>query len=187
MSHSYCARNVSLIRANCSRFQVGENNDFMPSNQTHSEGNDDQAFWGLAAMAAAEMNFPNPPAKSPQWLALAQAVFNEQAARWDTQNCKGGLRWQIFPFNNGYDYKNSISNGCFFHLAARLARYTGNNTYLTIAERSYEWMSSIGISPTPPCFGLCASVICFCASRCSCSDCVDFRTADVFVCGIRRN
>lgn len=130
------------------RFQVGDDNDYMPANQTHSEGNDDQAFWGLAAMAAAEMNFPNPPAKKPQWLALAQAVFNEQVARWDTQNCGGGLRWQIFPFNNGYDYKNSISNGCLFHLGARLARYTGNSTYMTYAERSFDWMSSAGLLDT---------------------------------------
>lgn len=117
----------------------------MPANQTHSEGNDDQAFWGLAAIAAAEMNFQNPPAKKPQWLALAQAVFNEQIDRWDPQNCNGGLRWQIFPFNSGYDYKNSISNGCLFHLAARLARYTGNQTYLTYAERSFEWISTVGM------------------------------------------
>jgi mannan endo-1,6-alpha-mannosidase len=116
----------------------------MPANQTHSEGNDDQSFWGLAAMAAAEMNFPNPPSSKPQWLALAQAVFNEQIARWDSENCGGGLRWQIFPFNNGYDYKNAISNGCLFHLAARLARYTGNSTYLTYSERSYDWISSVG-------------------------------------------
>jgi mannan endo-1,6-alpha-mannosidase len=127
-------------------FQTGANNDFMPTNQTHSEGNDDQSFWALAAMSAAEMNFPNPPAKSPSWLALAQAVFNEQVQRWDTQNCNGGLRWQIFPFNNGYDYKNSISNGCHFHLAARLARYTGNNTYFEVADRVYTWMSDISIS-----------------------------------------
>ena len=119
----------------------------MPANQTHSEGNDDQCFWGLAAIAAAEMNFPNPPANQPQWLALAQAVFNEQIGRWDTENCGGGLRWQIFPFNSGYDYKNSISNGCLFHLAARLARYTGNQSYVDYAERSYTWMNDIG-SPT---------------------------------------
>jgi len=126
-------------------FQVGANNDYMPANQTDSEGNDDQAFWGLAAMAAAEMDFPNPPANKPQWLALAQAVFNEQVSRWDPSNCGGGLRWQIFPFNNGYDYKNSISNGCLFHLAARLARYTGNSTYMTYAERTFDWMNEIGI------------------------------------------
>jgi mannan endo-1,6-alpha-mannosidase len=116
----------------------------MPANQTHSEGNDDQCFWGIAAIAAAEMNFPNPPKNKPQWLALAQAVYNEQISRWDPQNCNGGLRWQIFPFNSGYDYKNSISNGCLFHLASRLARYTGNMTYMYYAERQFDWLQAVG-------------------------------------------
>lgn len=88
-------------------FQVGDQNDYMPSNQTLTEGNDDQGFWGLAVMSAAENNFPNPPADKPQWLALAQAVFNTQAARWDTEYCNGGLRWQIYKWNRGYDYKVS--------------------------------------------------------------------------------
>jgi len=104
------------------------------------QGNDDQAFWAFAAMSAAEVNFPAPPDKSPSWLALAQAVFNLQVSRWDPQHCGGGLRWQIFPFNNGYDYKNAISNGAFFQLAARLARYTGNQTYADWAEKSYDWV-----------------------------------------------
>jgi mannan endo-1,6-alpha-mannosidase len=130
-------------------FQVGDNDDYMPANQTHSEGNDDQCFWGLAAIAAAEMNFPNPPSNQPQWLALAQAVFNEQMGRWDPQNCGGGLRWQIFPFNSGYDYKNSISNGCLFHLGARLARYTGNWTYVDYCDQIYTWMNDIGIPVSP--------------------------------------
>ena len=106
---------------------------------TISQGNDDQAFWAFAAMSAAEMKFPEPPPKQPSWLSLAQAVFNEQVSRWDTQNCGGGLRWQIFTFNKGYNYKNSISNGGFFQLAARLARYTGNDTYAQWAEKSYDW------------------------------------------------
>lgn len=132
-------------------FQVGQNNDYMPANQTHSEGNDDQCFWALAAMSAAELNFPNPPSDKPQWLALAQAVFNEQWSRWDTQNCGGGLRWQIFPFNSGYDYKNSISNGCLFHLGARLGRYTGNQSYVTTAEQIYTWMGTVGTKPERRC------------------------------------
>ena len=77
-------------------FQVGDKADYMPRNQTKTEGNDDQGFWGLAAMTAAEYKFPDPPDDKPQWLALAQAVFNTQAARWDTEHCGGGLRWQIF-------------------------------------------------------------------------------------------
>ncbi|KAK0387799.1 hypothetical protein NLU13_4044 [Sarocladium strictum] len=120
--------------------QVGEHNDYMPKAQVLNEGNDDQGFWGLAVMAAAEYNFPNPPEDKPQWLGLAQAVFNTQAARWDEGHCGGGLRWQIFEWNNGYDYKNSISNGCFFAIAARLALFTGNTSYSDWAERTWDWM-----------------------------------------------
>jgi mannan endo-1,6-alpha-mannosidase len=126
-------------------FQVGPNNDYMPPNQTKTEGNDDQGFWGLAAMSAAELNYPNPPSNEPQWLALAQAVFNTQAARWDTTSCGGGLKWQIFTFNNGYNYKNSISNGCFFNLGARLAKYTDNATYAEWASKTWDWVSTIGL------------------------------------------
>jgi mannan endo-1,6-alpha-mannosidase len=96
-------------------------------------------------MSAAETNFQNPPSDQPQWLALAQAVFNTQAARWDTSSCGGGLRWQIFTFNNGYNYKNSIANGCFFNIAARLAAYTGNQTYADWAVKTWDWMNAIGL------------------------------------------
>lgn len=88
------------------------------------------------------MRFPNPPSKEPSWLALAQAVFNRQAGRWDTQHCNGGLRWQFNAFNNGWMDKNSISNGCFFQLAARLARYTKNETYGIWADKVYDWMEA---------------------------------------------
>ena len=120
-------------------WQAGPDDDYMTPNQTKTEGNDDQGFWGMAAMAAAEQKFPNPPAGKPGWLALAQGVFNTQAGRWDTQYCNGGLRWQIFTFNTGYDYKNSISNGCFFNLGARLALYTGNDSYAQWAEKTFNW------------------------------------------------
>ncbi|KAI0111094.1 glycosyl hydrolase family 76-domain-containing protein [Nemania sp. FL0031] len=123
--------------------QVGPYNDFMPPNQTLTEGNDDQGFWGMAAMSAAEYNFQNPKDGQPQWLALAQAVFNTQAARWDTQYCNGGLRWQIFTWNNGFNYKNSISQACFFNLAARLALYTGNSTYADWAVKTWDWMAGV--------------------------------------------
>ncbi|KAL2136396.1 hypothetical protein VTI74DRAFT_3830 [Chaetomium olivicolor] len=121
-------------------FQVGPNNDYMPPNQTMTEGNDDQGFWGMAVLSAAEYNFQNPPSDKPQWLALAQAVFNTQAARWEEQDCGGGLRWQIFTWNNGFNYKNSISQACFFNIAARLARYTGNQSYAEWADRTWDWM-----------------------------------------------
>ncbi|KAK5115102.1 hypothetical protein LTR62_001799 [Meristemomyces frigidus] len=130
-------------------FQTGPDNDFMPPNQTKSEGNDDQGFWGMAAMSAAELKFPNPPSTEPQWLALAQAVFNSQALRWDNTSCGGGLKWQIFTFNNGYNYKNAISNGCFFNLASRLGYYTKNQTYFDWADRMWDWVTEVSlVSPT---------------------------------------
>lgn len=126
-------------------FQVGPDENYMPPNQSKSLGNDDQAFWGIAAMTAAEANFPNPPADQPQWLALALAVFNSQTVRWDTTSCGGGLKWQIFTFNNGYNYKNAISNGCFFNLGARLAMYTGNASYAEQADKMWDWSRSVGL------------------------------------------
>ncbi|EEQ91658.1 hypothetical protein RJZ56_005408 [Blastomyces dermatitidis] len=128
--------------------QVGRNKDFQPANQSQTSGNDDQGFWGITAMGAAEAKFPNPPPDQPQWLALAQAVFHTQAERWHNETCNGGLKWSINTWGTGWHYKNTISNGCFFNLAARLARYTGNETYFRWAESSWNWVSGVGlISP----------------------------------------
>lgn len=127
-------------------FQTGTGDDFLPANQTKDEGNDDQVFWAFTAMDAAELNFPEPTtAGTPSWLSLAQAVFNEMAGRWDTGTCGGGLRWQIYTFNAGYDYKNSISNLGLFQLAARLARYTDNSTYSDWAEKTWDWYSQASL------------------------------------------
>ncbi|KID74971.1 Mannan endo-1,6-alpha-mannosidase DCW1 [Metarhizium brunneum] len=121
--------------------QVGGSADYMTENYSLSLGNDDQAFWGMSALLAAETRFPNPPADKPQWLALAQSVWATQAdpSRHD-ELCGGGLHWQIPPTNKGYDYKNTISNGCFFNMGARLARYTNNDTYAKYAEASWDWI-----------------------------------------------
>ena len=92
-------------------------------------------------MTAAERKFTAPPSSSPSWLQIAQKVFDAQAIRWDNKTCTGGLRWQIFTFNAGYNYKDSISNGQLMQLAARLYAYTKNQTYATWAEEAYTWAS----------------------------------------------
>lgn len=125
--------------------QIGDEPTYMPQNQSRSLGNDDQGFWGIAAMTAAEKKFPNPPDDKPSWLTLAMGVFNSQTLRWEEKYCGGGLRWQIFSLNNGFDYKNTISNGVFFQLGARLARYTKNDTYAEWADRAYNWTKAIGL------------------------------------------
>ncbi|KAH8804955.1 glycosyl hydrolase family 76-domain-containing protein [Xylogone sp. PMI_703] len=128
--------------------QVGPEFDYMMPNHQKDEGNDDQAFWGFACMSAAEKGYPEPSKYNSSipytWLQLTENLWNTQVRRWDTDNCGGGLRWQIFPFNSGYTYKNSVSNGAFFQLSARLARFTGNKTYLDWAEKSFEWSQNVG-------------------------------------------
>ncbi|KAL1799360.1 hypothetical protein ACET3X_003397 [Alternaria dauci] len=115
---------------------------FLPTNQTAKIFNEDQSLWALAAMAAAESDFPKPENKS--WVEYAAEVFDAQVPRWDDETCNGGLRWAIFPFQAGYDYKNAASNGDFFLLAARLARFTGNETYFEWADKSFTWAQDIG-------------------------------------------
>jgi mannan endo-1,6-alpha-mannosidase len=127
--------------------QIGDYNAFMPQNQSSTLGNDDQAFWGMAAMSAAENSLPDlPEDQGPSWLALAQATFNTQYVRWNTEACGGGLKWQIYPFNGGYDYRNTISNGCFFNIAARLYKYTGNETYAEWANKAWDWEFAVGFA-----------------------------------------
>jgi mannan endo-1,6-alpha-mannosidase len=116
-------------------------NDFMMPDAT---GNDDQAWWALSALTAAENGVPV-PAGAPTFLSMAQNVFNEQKARWDESTCGGGLRFKINAGDAGYDYKSSIANGLFFQLAARLAKFTSDADARAWAEKSYTWVASAGL------------------------------------------
>ncbi|KAJ5779129.1 CAZyme family GH76 [Penicillium paradoxum] len=122
-------------------WQKGSDNDYFPSNYSQYLGNDDQVFWGLAAMTAGELNFPQRDGE-PSWVSLAAGVFNGQVPRWDMTACGGGLRWQIWPYQDGYSMKNAISNGGLFQLSARLALYTKNATYAEWAEKIWDWSAT---------------------------------------------
>jgi mannan endo-1,6-alpha-mannosidase len=129
------------------QFQVGDYNAYMPANQTRTLGNDDQSCWGLAAMTAAEVGLAKP--KNGEWADYATNVWETQAQRLDQQEnngtCGGGLKWQIFLFNAGYNYKNAFSNGNFFLLSARLAKFTGNATYTHYANKVFKWSQDVGL------------------------------------------
>ena len=124
------------------QFQIGPEENYNPPNQSKNMGVDDQAFWAFTAMDAAEAGLPDVGGDAPSWLALAQAVFNFQHSLWDTATCGGGMRWQVYSFNAGYNLKNTISNGGNFQLAARLALYTNNQTYGDWAEQMWDWMAA---------------------------------------------
>ncbi|KAI9154960.1 Mannan endo-1,6-alpha-mannosidase [Paramyrothecium foliicola] len=130
-------------------FQASGTENFMPENQTRTIGNDDQCLWALSALLAAENDFPSPSKDELQWLDLAKNTFEDMKVRLDNEGkdsaCDGGLRWQIFPFNAGYDYKNTISNGCLLNLGAGLAKATGNSTYSKTAEEQWKWLETVGL------------------------------------------
>jgi hypothetical protein len=95
-------------------------------------------------MTAAERAFPSSTG-SPSWLDIAVNVFNSQASRWDTQACGGGIRQQIMPSSDGFNYKDSLTNGLFFLHASRLYRFTGNKTYGDWAIKAYDWMEQTSL------------------------------------------
>lgn len=115
---------------------------------TGSKGNDDQMFWGIAAMTAAEYKFPNRPS-GDTWLTLAEGVFYDQSGDsgqgWETTICEGGLRWQKFIAQSGYVMKNAVSNGGFMMLAARLALYNQKDSYGKWAEKVWNWANTAGM------------------------------------------
>lgn len=129
----------------------GDGLDLMPGNQSKNEGNDDQVFWAFSMMSAAEYKLPDPPSDKPGWLAMTQSVFNQFLNRYTKEvadgNCDGGMRWQIYPYLDGFKYKNTASNGGFFHLGARLAMYTRNESYALWAEKVFDWMSQSPLLP----------------------------------------
>ena len=119
---------------------------FMPFNQTRGSGNDDQGFWAMAGLQAAELGLPGADGL-PTWVDLAKNVFEALTVRWDLDAdvCKnGGLRWMVLPSSAGYNYKNTISTAVLANLGARIARHTGNATYADWADKSWTWLTDIG-------------------------------------------
>ncbi|KAL1837102.1 hypothetical protein VTJ49DRAFT_4282 [Mycothermus thermophilus] len=145
-SHYTGDKSYDRIIARALLDQVGPEFDYMSPAHFGQEGNDDQAFWGFAVMSAAERNFPQPDETVPSWLEMGANLWNSQIRRWNTSACGGGLLWQIFPDNpNGLDYRNTVSNGGLFQISARLARATGNDTYLEWAEKVWDWTEAVGM------------------------------------------
>ena len=141
--------NKEVLQALLAPSNLGPDHAYMPPIHADEEGNDDLFFWGSAVLSAAERNFPQPDSSLPTWLEISDNVFRQLTGRWDTKKCGGGLYWQILASNpNGMTYKNSVSNGGLFQLSARLARATGNSTYLDWAEKTWDWLAETGIVDT---------------------------------------
>lgn len=134
---------------------IGENRDFVPAAQYGWEANDDQAYWVFAALTALEYDFEPLPCDGTaadgtclnSWLALSTNAFHLFASRYEADNgtCNGGLKWQYRTEESGYYYKNSVTNAGFFQTAARLARYSGDQTFADWATRVWDWSTGVGL------------------------------------------
>jgi mannan endo-1,6-alpha-mannosidase len=136
---------------------IGPAFDFDAPAQAAWEANDDQMYWVYNALTAMEYDFePLPCIASADggcensWLSIGTNGFEDFVTRWNEDNstCGGGLQWQYNPEAAGFIYKNAVTNGGFFQTAARLARYTGNQTFADWATTIWDWSAAIGIIST---------------------------------------
>ncbi|KAK5627378.1 hypothetical protein RRF57_003093 [Xylaria bambusicola] len=131
-------------------WQRGPNNDYLSPNWTASTGNDDQAVWAMAALLAAETGFTKPTEDDlTSWINLTQNVYNEQASpdrRVSNGSCEGGLRWQIFPTNNGYNYVATSASAAYANIGARLSFWNGGNeTQANSVKDTFDWLQAAGL------------------------------------------
>jgi predicted alpha-1,6-mannanase (GH76 family) len=95
---------------------------------------DDNGWWALAWVAAFDMT------RDSRYLDTAKSIFAHNTGGWD-EDCRGGLWW-----NTARNYKNAITNELFLTLAALLHQRTpGDSSYLTWAQREWEWFHASGL------------------------------------------
>ncbi|KAM6520187.1 hypothetical protein FALCPG4_013740 [Fusarium falciforme] len=126
--------------------QTGDGHDYMPENHTASLGNDDQGFWGMSAMLAAENKFPQPSRRQGPMARPRPGRLDDTGP---SQPTRQGVQWRLamadsfLPMLVTTTRIVAIANGCFFNLGARLARYTGNSTYAKYAEETWDWLWAV--------------------------------------------
>jgi predicted alpha-1,6-mannanase (GH76 family) len=98
---------------------------------------DDNGWWALAWVTAFDVT------REDRYLDAAKTIFTHNTAGWD-DTCGGGLWW-----NTAKTYKNAITNELFLTLAALLhQRTSGDKSYLTWAQREWDWFSASGLIGT---------------------------------------
>ncbi len=102
--------------------------------------NDDDGWWGLAWLAAYHYVKPYDPTQSARYLQLSEKIFTYVADQWNASNCGGGL-WQN---QKPTHLKDAIANELFLSMGAELYQATGNQTYLTWANREWTWFDAAG-------------------------------------------
>lgn len=98
---------------------------------------DDEGWWALAWIDAYDLTGRR------AYLSMAETIFANIAAQWDTTTCGGGVWWK-----KPADYKNAIANELFLSVAASLANRTrgvASARYLAWANKEWAWFRASGM------------------------------------------
>jgi predicted alpha-1,6-mannanase (GH76 family) len=120
-------------------------NTFAKAQTTHANFidsyDDDEGWWALALIDAYDLT------GTQSNLIMAETIFADIAAEWDTTTCGGGVWWEK-PSSGVTEYKNAIANELFLTVAAKLAnRNTGTTSagYLSWAQEEWTWFKASGM------------------------------------------
>ncbi|PWY91785.1 hypothetical protein BO94DRAFT_379742 [Aspergillus sclerotioniger CBS 115572] len=114
--------------------------------ESNNDTNMNHAAWALAAVTAAEMDFPADSSKK-SWLTYAEQAEGTLSSTWGFSNvCGGGLESNNDDLSaSNSSRKDAVSNGEYFQLASRLAYLTtGDNQagYASDASTVWDWSVS---------------------------------------------
>jgi predicted alpha-1,6-mannanase (GH76 family) len=107
-----------------------------PGTNNHNFTNDyydDEGWWAMAWLDAYDLT------GNTTYLSAAEYLHWDTTYAWDTV-CGGGVWW-----DRSHSYKNAIPNELFFALGARLYLRTGNSSYLTWAQKTWNWFEASGM------------------------------------------
>jgi predicted alpha-1,6-mannanase (GH76 family) len=134
---------TTLRRQKSTLYLSAISNTFNNANKANGTTNfinnydDDEGWWALAWIDAYDLT------GNQAYLTMAETIFADIAAEWDTTTCGGGVWWEK-PNN----YKNAIANELFLSVAASLANRSAGSTaasYLAWAQKEWTWFKASGM------------------------------------------
>lgn len=136
--------------------QAGKKDDFARNLKQYDMNmiTADQGLWGSAALLAAERGYPQPENVDKSWIEMAENAFEGFASYWnEDKRCGGGLpQLPKVVADNMHpsipDVRDMLTQGAFFSMAARLARYTSDKKYADWADKTWAWVEKVGLLNT---------------------------------------
>jgi predicted alpha-1,6-mannanase (GH76 family) len=132
--------------ANSTQYLSAITNTFNNANRANGTTNfindydDDEGWWALAWIDAYDLS------GNAAYLTMAETIFANIAAEWDTTTCGGGVWWRK---SGGGTYKNAIANELFLSVAASLANRASDPAqraqYLAWAQKEWQWFKNSGM------------------------------------------